>query len=299
MPKVVFVILHYLTIKDTYECVESIKNNIDYENYEIVIVDNASNNNSYEDLLKLYSKEEYIHLISNKENLGFAKGNNIGYGLAKDKLKAEFIIIINNDTILDDVDFIKNIIKYYRKNKVHVLGPKIISLKDNINQNPLENIIDSKMKLIRNIVKYSMLYMCNITNIEKFIKKIRYKNKVNVIENKKVESYNNKILLDVPLHGSCLIFSPLYIESMDYAFYPNTFLFVEEDILYYLCKKNKFITCYFPNATIKHKEDSSTNFWLNTDEKKRRFIYKNILKSSIEFYKLISNISQLKVKINN
>ena len=72
MPKVVFVILHYLTTVDTLECIKSIKKNIKYKNYEIVIVDNASNNGSYITLEKEFKDDGKIHLIKNDKNLGFA-----------------------------------------------------------------------------------------------------------------------------------------------------------------------------------------------------------------------------------
>ena len=41
-PKIVFVILHYLAIKETIDCVSSIQQNVCYDNYSIIIVDNGS-----------------------------------------------------------------------------------------------------------------------------------------------------------------------------------------------------------------------------------------------------------------
>lgn len=285
MPKVVFVILHYLAIDDTVECVESILNNVNYSNYEIVIVDNASDNGSKEYFDSKFTLYKDIHIIYNEKNLGFAKGNNIGYEYAK-KINAEFIVIINNDTLISDSNFINNIIEYYEKNNFHVLGPKIISTKDEYNQNPLKNVMKSKKDIIRNIIIYSILYILNILKIESLYKKIKLLNDKKSVNGYLSRRSEEKILYDVPLHGACLIFSKKYIESQDYAFYPNTFLFVEEDILYYICKKRRYKMIYFPDSCILHKEDSSTDLLMNTEERKRRFIYKNILKSTIEFLKL-------------
>lgn len=287
MPKVVFVILHYLTYDDTNECIKSIKSNIIYKNFNIVVIDNASNNNSFEKIEKKYGTFRDVFLLKNDKNLGFAKGNNIGYKFAKENLKANFIVVINNDTLIKDKNFLNEIIGYYNKSKFHVLGPKIISLQDNCNQNPLKYVIDNKFDLRKNIVKYFILYIVNIIKLEKIFKYL--KRKIKNIEMKVVDTNisSDDILVNVPLHGSCLIFSEKYIGSMKYAFYPETFLFVEEDILYYLCQKNKFKICYFPNTYIYHKEDSSTDYFLKSNSKKRRFIYKNIIKSSIEFYKLM------------
>lgn len=291
MPKVVFVILHYLTYEDTIECVKSIKDNVIYENKEFVIVDNASYNDSFDMLKSKFSIEEDIYLIRNSENLGFAQGNNIGYDFAKNKLLANFIVIINNDTIIEDKFFIEKIIENYKESKFDILGPKIISLQDNMLQNPLNSVISDKKDVKRNIIKYTILYIMNITKIELIKKKIAKKKRSEFNEecNK-----NDEIMYNVPLHGSCLVFSKSYIDKFEFAFYPKTFLYVEEDILYYLAKINKLKIVYFPDSVIYHKEDSSTNSFLEKEDKKRRFVYKNILKSSLEFYKLILKNNELK-----
>ena len=97
---IVFVILHYKTDRDTIECVESIRSKIDTAGYRIVIVDNASANGSYEALQKEYSGADDIALISNSENLGFARGLNVGIDYARKHFDPDFIALINNDTQL-------------------------------------------------------------------------------------------------------------------------------------------------------------------------------------------------------
>lgn len=286
MPKAVFVILHYLTIVDTLDCIKSIKSNIKYKNYEIVVVDNASNNGSFEALKKEYKNNEKIHLIKNDKNLGFAKGNNVGYIYAKQKLNADFIFCINNDTLIKDEKFIDEIVNYYKNYGFHVLGPNIISLQDNCKQNYLKNVITTKKGVVKNIIKYSILLFMNITKIEELKKYILRKIKKEKVQVTEAMGEIDKIVENVPLHGSCIILSKDFINLFDYAFYPETFLYVEEDILFYICKKYNLKTVYFPNVTIYHKEDSSTDFLMNTESKKRRFLYKNIIKSLLVFYKI-------------
>ena len=123
-----FVILHYLTIEDTTNCIESIRNKCCNYEYKIIVIDNASPNNSGKTLEKLYKKDKDIKVIINKENLGFAKGNNIGFKIAKQE-GADFIILCNNDTELIQENFLELIIQEYEKSSFAVLGPKII-LKD-------------------------------------------------------------------------------------------------------------------------------------------------------------------------
>lgn len=67
MKKIVFVILHYQTIKDTEECINSILQNINYGNFEIVIVDNFSTDGSGQVLKDKYNNLSNMHVILNNE----------------------------------------------------------------------------------------------------------------------------------------------------------------------------------------------------------------------------------------
>jgi len=71
-------------------CLTSLKDQ-DYENIEIIFVDNNSNDGSID-----YVKNNFpeVKVVSNKENLGFVGGNNVGYRYAA----GEYVLILNNDT---------------------------------------------------------------------------------------------------------------------------------------------------------------------------------------------------------
>nr|GFB87443.1 hypothetical protein [Tanacetum cinerariifolium] len=64
---------------------------ITYPNYEIIIVDNASNT---EELISITTRFSNTHLIRSTDNLGFAGGNNLGIAAAHGK----YILFLNNDT---------------------------------------------------------------------------------------------------------------------------------------------------------------------------------------------------------
>lgn len=95
--KVFIVVLNWNGIGDAKECVSSLKNN-SYANYQIVVVDNGSTDNS-----AVILKREFpdITIIENGRNYGFAGGNNIGieYSL---KQGAEYILLLNNDTTVEN-----------------------------------------------------------------------------------------------------------------------------------------------------------------------------------------------------
>lgn len=75
------------------DCLQSIDKQCSSLSYEVILVDNASTDNSIALLKKNHPK---IHLIESKKNLGFAGGNNLGVK----KAKGEVILLLNNDTIL-------------------------------------------------------------------------------------------------------------------------------------------------------------------------------------------------------
>ena len=122
------IILNWNNFDDTNECLSSLYKADLCEGF-IVLVDNGSQDGSYEKLRQKWSYWKAIHWIKNKENLGFAGGNNVGiqYALAKG---AEYIMLLNNDTVVDP-DFLKPLIKYMATNdNVGIVGPKIFLYSD-------------------------------------------------------------------------------------------------------------------------------------------------------------------------
>lgn len=280
MNKISFIILHYMAIEDTIECVESILKFSYSDKYElsIIIVDNASPDDSYGVLKEKYENNEYIILIKNEKNLGFAKGNNIGYQFAKNNLKSDYIILINNDTYIKQMDFCEKLILDYQNTKFDIAGPNIISLKsDNVNQNPMKYEPMTIERINKIIFRYKVQRIACYFNCDKFVNKIRRKHK-----NEK-ESNEKK---DYKLHGSCLIFSKNYIDKYD-GLYPNTFMYAEEDILKYISIRDNLKMIFLDNLTIYHKEDASTDVVFNKAKKKRLFYYRWSIDSLMKLKKLM------------
>lgn len=170
IPKVFIIILNYNGWKDTIECLDSLMK-INYSNYQVVIVDNNSSNNSVEQIKKWctgeikyrnnsfeennpikcieYSREEAenggikneeisieqsisnekLVLINSGENLGFSGGNNIGIKYALKK-NADYVLLLNNDTIVNP-DFLSPLVESMSmNNNVGIVGGKIINYYD-------------------------------------------------------------------------------------------------------------------------------------------------------------------------
>jgi len=75
------------------QCLDSVLNQA-YKSIEILVVDNASDDNSPEIVEKEYKN---VILIRNDKNLGYGGGNNIGIKRSKGK----FVLVLNNDAELD------------------------------------------------------------------------------------------------------------------------------------------------------------------------------------------------------
>lgn len=269
--KFCFVILHFKTAQDTIESVNSILQ-ISGE-FDIVIVDNASNNGSIEEIACKYKEIACIHVIENKENLGFAGGNNVGYKYAKFKLEADCIIVLNNDVIIEDFLFISKLKTFYEKNKCHVIGPDIISLKDGSHQNPMKGDVLSISQAKMEIFRYRMLLFFSKVNVYDIF---RNGGRTRTLSNEPICLQER---IDVVLHGSFIIFTPLFVADEDICFRSGTFLYMEELILYQYCKRNQYTNVFYPGLRVYHKEDSSTNSLFPLQKEKREFVFRNLIQS--------------------
>ena len=272
--RVVFVILHYITYDDTNECIQSLIQNMIYDNYGIVVVDNGSQNHSYEKLKEQFFNNERVHFLCNDSNLGFAKGNNVGYMYAKEKMKADFIILLNNDTL-------------------NILGPDILSIVDGQHQNPQRTKPFEINKISSIIYKLTLKLWLNRLNLESTYITIKemYKKYCSVEDNRNGYDSNlqwGKVKKNVQLHGACLIFDPQYVKKYN-GLYSKTFMYAEEDILLYIAQKENLKVLYSPALQIYHKEASATNQIFTKSKSKREFIYYHSRNSLKEILKMEKN----------
>lgn len=257
------VVLHYENIKDTKECLDSLKKylNDTKNNINVVVVDNGSIKEKTAAIEEDYVNDK-IYFIESGRNLGFAKGNNIGFHYAKYELHSDIIILANNDLIFKQVDFMNQIAKEMIENHIDVAGPRIISLVDHKNQNPVPYAHPDLVSVNKRIFKLHVLKIMCYFGVDKFFQTIfsrKYSTDV------KSDNYQ--------LHGACLIMANNYVKNYD-GLYPKTFMYMEEDILKYITKRDNLIMKYFDGAEVFHKEGSSTEKIYGEGRKKRLFYYK-------------------------
>lgn len=109
-----------------------------YPNIEILIIDNASTDNTLKVISKFVSHSQIgVGLIENKKNLGFAAGHNIGIKQSR----GGYVLCLNQDIVLDK-DFVKYAVEAMEKNdKIGSVQCKLLKIR-NMNR-PKSNIIDS------------------------------------------------------------------------------------------------------------------------------------------------------------
>lgn len=265
-----FIILHYKNLKDTLECIESIKKIKGI--YKIIVVDNNSTNESEGRIIKK-SSDDFIRL---DENMGFAKANNIGCNYAIKKYKPEFLIVSNNDINIDDNDFLMKVENIYKKDNFDMLGPKIRTNNgQSVNPFPVYKTKEDVKVEINKTKKLIKIYN-NIVlrNLLKIYMNIKYKFKEQkLVYNGASKTYN------VALHGCFIIFSKKYYEKYNNVFYNDTFLYHEEEFLYQRVIKDKLISIYDPKIEVFHKEGASLDFNFKNNYKKLVFKNKERLKS--------------------
>ena len=268
VPNVTIIVLNWNGWKDTIECLESLYQ-INYPNYQVLLVDNASSDASIEKIneycdgklpiksdffdYKSENKPIYFHdfleeeynsfnkdftglnsiiILKNSNNYGFAGGNNIGIKFALKNFKSDYILLLNNDTVVDKI-FLTELVKIGQKNnKIGFLGPKTYYYEN---------------KGRKDIISFAGGFLNSYTGIPKVagyqeIDNGQYDrlNKVNYVE------------------GSCILINKDVLEKIGFLDTSYFAYWEEAD----LCKrgfKAGYESVYVPKSKIWHKVSTSFN----------------------------------------
>ncbi|ALB44135.1 glycosyltransferase family 2 protein [Clostridium beijerinckii] len=123
--KLSIIIVNYNTYDLTKQTIESVIKEHHNFNYEVILVDNASSDgsiNKLQDKFRNIVTIKKLHIIINKDNLGFAKANNIGVKFARGK----YILLLNSDTVLKENCLEKCIVKMEKDKNIGALGCKVV-----------------------------------------------------------------------------------------------------------------------------------------------------------------------------
>ena len=284
---VCFVILHYMALDETVQCVESILNNIEGEK-KVIVVDNCSPNGTLADLRARYETVPDVDVIGTDSNLGFARGNNFGYQYAVSSYDPDFAVVMNNDMEITQRDFIAQMVKSCREYGFAVMGPDIYSTKKKYHQNPQTRKMPTRKDLESSCRKLE------IKNALRFMIPLKWQ----IMElmhrqpapEKRAENYVDHVVEDPLLHGSCYILSRDFMKKHpEECFFPGTFMYLEAEILCYQCRRDGEKMIYDPRLRVDHHEDVATDLEYHKQSKKSIFTIKCMLQSTRAFLALMDS----------
>jgi GT2 family glycosyltransferase len=114
------VVLTYNQLEEcTKPCIESIYKYSADEEFELIVVDNNSQDNTAEYLRSIVTSYPNMTIICNDTNKGYAGGNNDGIEVAK----GDYVILLNNDTLVSEGWLGKIIKPFTQDRKVGLVGP--------------------------------------------------------------------------------------------------------------------------------------------------------------------------------
>lgn len=233
------------------ECLSSIYQKTKDLTYEVIVVDNASNDGNIDDVVRSFPE---VKLIRNKTNLGFAAANNVGLSHANSK----YVLFLNNDTLLID-NVIKKTFDFAEQISNQVFASCQLLNSDRTKQETVVEFPSVWNGLTENFFLYKIFPNSKIFN--KY-----YQNNIEL---------NNPIEVDV-IRGAFMLCSTQAVKKLS-GFDERFFFYSEETDLCYRFKKNGGQIYFLPQLSIIHYGGATTdkNLW---------FKFKNQTIGKIQYY---------------
>ena len=222
------IIINYNSKNYLKNCLKSCINQKTKFKFEVILIDDASTDNSLNNILEIKSKS--LRIFKNKKNMGIEKTSNFGFNKAKGK----FICRVDSDDLLE-ANFIETMLKNFKKKysflysnyKVLNKNGKVIGKKVLPNFNKLEILLRGDFLATgtvykRNVLKKIKFYKtrvknCGLENFELILNMIINKNylgyrinqflfslrkhskNISKLKKKSIERYGNKIMNNMKL----------------------------------------------------------------------------------------------------
>ncbi|MBN1622871.1 MAG: glycosyltransferase family 2 protein, partial [Clostridia bacterium] len=123
------IIINYMTYERTLGAIKSVVKHTEGLNYEIILVDNASQNQDACRLDEYLADGNYpVILIKNEKNVGFGRGNN----MAVEKSSGKYLVFFNSDCELTENTFKKCFDFMEKDNSIGAIGPRLITPDGNL-----------------------------------------------------------------------------------------------------------------------------------------------------------------------
>lgn len=259
------VILNYNNYSDTINCIKSVYKYCSTLDLIITVVDNGSANDSVQQISAFLHHQSYtykilesdqditiqesnVFIIQTNENLGYARGNNIGIRFLLIQ-KVEKILILNND-ILFSSDIISPLVHCLDTHpEIGLISPLLMKDEKNIDYNCCRNIPTNKI-----LICESMRFL-KLPGTKKVVDQ-KYLLKTNP------DLKNQQLVYCDIVSGACIMAKTSTWEKLN-GFDENTFLYYEENILFHRLKKLGLISAVLTNQKVIHLGQQSTKTMIN------------------------------------
>ncbi len=108
-------------VEDLRRCINSIKERSTYSNYEIIVIENNSEDKAVWDYYDTIKKQKNITVVSYTGTFNYAKINNFGAGYATGK----YLLLLNNDTQVISLNWMESMLMYAQRPDVGAVGAKL------------------------------------------------------------------------------------------------------------------------------------------------------------------------------
>lgn len=190
-------------------------------------------------LYEKFDPNRRLILIRNKDNYGFAGGNNIGIKFALSVLDPDYMLLLNNDTAVLSRDILTVFVQFFQKYpEIGALAPRIVHY-DTHQKSQYEYLAD-KPKWKKFILKYIIP---------------SFKFKINL----SVKTYNGHKVIEEPTLPGTALFIRSRVLVKTGVFNSLYFCYGEEVDLLNRIRDNGFFLGYVPNITVAHKGSVSAN----------------------------------------
>ncbi len=219
LPQVTVIVLNYERPKDTIECLHSLKLS-KYSNVNLIVVDNASPDNSVNQINMAHPD---VEVIVTPNNIGYSGGMNFGVQRAM-QFSPDYLLLINSDTIVDE-GFISTLIK------VVEIYPRSAAASGTIYYSPEQ----AKLWYAGGTIRYWRA--SGFTNHEHL----------------KGRDYNNGDIKKVSFLAGCAVLIRVSAIQQVGLFDERFFMYLEDTELCSRLLRNNYELLYVPSAKLYHK----------------------------------------------
>jgi len=230
--KLAIVIVSYNVGNYLKNCLDSVKKTAQNLDPEIIVVDNNSTDNSLQILAREFPE---VKVIANSRNYGFAKGANLGMK----KTQAEFILLLNPDTLVSECA-ITSMLEYMQSRpEIGILGPQLLDPDGSLQHS------------CRSFPSWSVYFSNRQSLLNRFFPSNRWSNQylLKQIDHSKIQEVDW-------ITGCCLLLRKKMLEEIDYLD-EDFFMYIEDVDIAKRAKAKNWKVVYFPSAKLVHFKSKS------------------------------------------